>query len=63
MAEHTKGFDQEKADFVTALLETVSGMGRVKAEQQLSSIMSDIWIGLEARVRRVPVKVREEEGL
>jgi hypothetical protein len=41
MAEHTKDFNQAKSDFITALLESINGMSRVKTEQQLSSVISE----------------------
>lgn len=62
MAE-AKDFNQAKSDFTTALLESINGMSQVKAEQQLSSIMADLWNGLEVRIRRMPVKARGEQSL
>ena len=62
MAE-PKDFNQAKADFVTALLESVNGLSRVRAEQQLSSLMADLWNGLEVKIRQQPEKVREEQRL
>ena len=62
MAE-PKDLKQAQADFAAAPLQSVDGMGRVRAEQKLSSIISDLWNGLVVKLRSVPLRCRESTAV
>lgn len=58
MAE-PKDLQQAKADFAATLLQSVDGLGRVRAEQKLSSVIFDLWNGLEMQLRSMPLRCNE----
>ena len=61
MAE--KSLMQTRADFFESLIESVSSLNRLEAERRLSSIFCELWNEAEQEVRKLPVKVRDEQRL